>query len=317
MDKKTIIPLIVLIFLISCLGIVSAGNNTTDNLTVEDVADNLTSYIIPSQITDNGIEFSDGFTGFCIDSSKNIANMDSKFTSQNTANDGIQNHVKLAIIECYKSGKESNIKNVIDQLVNGNKNYDIVPSVLSSAENIGDTATVNINNTTEATFTFELLKPADESQSECLAYKVSFETIESNDTLTAGSNETNTSENATQNNTSKNTTDLTNNTAAEQNNDSMKENATVNDTKMPNENQTAKNETNKTENNETDIVIDNETNITIIHQNNTKIINKTNEVPQNAPIQNTLMRTLGNPIFLLAIVIIIVAVVAVAIRRKD
>lgn len=295
---------------------VSAGNNTTDNLTVEDNGDNQTDYIIAVQITDNGIEFSDGFTGFCIDASKNIANMNSKFTSQNTRNDEIQNQIKLAIIECYKSGKENNIQNVIDQLINGNKDYDIVSSVLNSTENIGDTATLNINNTTEATFTFELLKPTDDGQSECLAYEVSFRTIESNDTLTAGNNETNTSENVTQNNISKNTTDLTNNNTAKQNNDSLKENATVNDTKKSNENQTAKNETNKTNTNQTNIVRDNETNITIINQNNTKIVNKTNDAPQNAPIQNTIMRTLGNPIFLLAIVIVIVAVVAIAMRRK-
>ena len=328
MNKKTIATFIVLIFLIICLGMTSAANNTTtannitENSTVENIEDTLTDYIIAVHITDNGIEFSDGFTGFCIDSAKNIITSDDKFTSQNTGNDEIQNNVKLTIIECYKLGKQNDMQNAISQVLNGNKNNDIAASVLDSAENIGDTAVVKINNNTEATFTFELLKPVDDGKSECLAYKVSLNTIESNNILTAD-NETNDTapqnNNITKNTTNENnataentTNNITKNTTNEKN-ASAKENKTNNDTKKSDTNQTTNNVTNK---NETNTLIVNKTNTTVINQNNTKIIEKTDDTPKNTNIQNIIARAVGNPLFLLMIVIVIIAIIAVVIRRK-
>ena len=141
MDKKIMTLLIILIFAVGCVSFVWADKNTTDNLTVENIEENMTDnnlseYIIPVHITDNGIEFSDGFIGFCIDSSKDVITVNDKFTSQNTRNDEIENNVKLAIIECYKAGKENDIQNVVSQILNGNKNYDIVDSVLNSGESV-------------------------------------------------------------------------------------------------------------------------------------------------------------------------------------
>lgn len=298
MDKKIITLLIILIFSVGCLSFVSADNNTTGNLTVENSEGNLTDYIIPVYITNNGIEFSDGFTGFCIDTSKDAITANDQFTSQNTKNDEIQNNVKLAIIECYKSGKENDIQNVVSQVLNGNKKYDVVESVLNSSESISDTTVVKINNTTEATFTFELLKPTNDAKSDCLAYTVSLKKVAGDDVLGTANDENDTADNTTENNST------TNNTNAS-------------DVKQETTNQTVINTTDNTIINKTDNTIINETNTTIINQNNTKIINKTNETPQNATIQEKIMRATGNPILILMIVVIVIAVVAVAIRRKD
>ena len=332
MNKKIIPLLIVLIVSACCLGIVSADNNTTDNITVtEDVQEDLTNYIIAFSITGKGIEFNDGFTGFCLDPSKGSISADDKFTSQATTGEEVENNVKLAIIACYKTGHEDDIQNIVSQVIAGNKDYDIVESVYSSTETVGDTAVVDINNDTEATFTFELLKSQDTSKSDCLAYKVSMKTIEKDDILAAGNNETNdtmettadndpssgdnltAAENDNGTNTEKQKANEEKLAAAGDNNDTQPEINDDNDTGK----QTVVNETNKTIINKTNTVIVNETNTTIINKNNTKVINKTNETPQNATVQNQIMRAVGNPIFLLVIVIVIIAVVAVVMRRKN
>ena len=336
MNKKIIPLLIVLIVSVCCLSLVSADNNTTDNVTVtEDVQEDLTDDIIAFSITENGIEFSDGFTGFCLDPSKGSISVDDKFTSQATTGGEVENNVKLAIIECYKTGHEDDIKNIVSQVIAGNKEQDIVESVYSSTETVADTATVDIDNSTEATFTFELLKSQDDSKSDCLAYTVSMQTVENDDVLAAGDDEANdTMETAADNDTEsdnnltadENDTDTTaenqktteeDPAAAGDNNDTQQEVSDDNDTGKSDGKQTIVNETNKTIINKTNTVIVNETNTTIINKNNTKVINKTNETPQNATVQNQIMRAVGNPIFLLVVVIAIIAVVAVVMRRKN
>lgn len=301
MNKKTITLLIVVIFSISCLGMVWADNNTT-NATEQLGIEDTTNYIMPISITDNGIKFSDGFTGFCTDLTKNSITTDDKFTSEPTTNN--ENTIKLAIIECYKANKENEIENIISKVINKDASDDIAKKVLSSQENIGDSAAVEINNDTKATFNFELLKSADVEKSDCVAYKVSLKTIKHDDKLSAvnGENET---------------VNSTNNNATTSNNKTDSENAeTVQNNTKTNTSEKTVIETNKTIMNKTNTVTVNENNTTIINQNNTKIINKTNETPQNATIQNKILRTVGNPIFLLVIVIIIIAIVAVIMRRK-
>ena len=305
MNKKIITLLLVAIFSISCLSMVSADNNTqnaTETSEIEDAA----NYILPISITNNGIKFSDGFTGYCIDLAKNNINADDKFTSQQTTNS--ENAIKLAIIECYKANKENEIENIISKVINKDTGNEIVGKVLSSQENIGDSAVVEINNNTEATFNFELLKSADGEKSDCLAYTVSLKTIPHEDTLSSVNDE---------NKTTNETANVTEETSATNDTHTPDEKTdnTQNDTKT-NTSEKIVTETNKTITNKTNTVIVNENNTTIINQNNTKIINKTKETSQNATIPDRILRTVGNPIFLLVIVIIIVAIVAVTMRRK-
>lgn len=319
MDRKIIPLLIVLICSLCCLSLVSADTNTTDNSTVAEANEDLSSYIIPISLGENGISFSDGFTGFCIDSSKASISVNDHFTSQKTKNEDIENQIKLAIIEAYKAGEENNLGNIVSQVIAGNKEHDVVKSVFNSTEAIDDTAVVNISNNTEATFTFELLKSSDDSKSDCLAYKVSLKTIENKAVLGAGNDDSNKSAGNESANLTSNSKDVTN-----ESNDSQETTNKTNDTtkaagnddntdnNKSNEGQTIINETNNTLINKTNTVVVNENNTTIINQKNTKVINKTNETPQNK-----IMRTVGNPIFLLGIVIVIVAIVAVVMHRKN
>ena len=264
MDNKIITLIIILIFSASCLSMVSANNNTTSNSTVKHIEDNLTNYIFPLHITDNGIEFSDGFTGFGIDSAKGTISLNDKFTPQPTQNDAIQNSIKLAIIECYKSGKENSIQNVISQIISKNANNDIANDALNSTKTIDDSTTVKINNNTEATFTFELLKSKDSGVSDCLAYKVSLSAIEKDDVPTANVNGTvenitydnttveNTVVNVTNNiNTTKNSNILQNTSINDTNttkNKTQKENTKLNDTDKSKNKPTVVNDTNNNTN---------------------------------------------------------------------
>ena len=312
--------LIVLIFSLSCLVVVAANNNTSDNAAYSEEIEDLMDYIIPISFTDKGIEFSDGFTGFCLDSTKSGVNVDDKFTSTHTQNEEVENNVKWAIIEWYKSGKKDNIENAVSQAITGNKKYDAANTLFESGDIGDDKIVVKIDNTTEATFEFELLKSSKDGISDCLAYKVSMKTVPNDDVLSSSENDiANTSkvENDTIIDKTDNITDEKTGEASggELINETDKK-TDANDNKKSDD-ETVVNETNKTILNKTNVVIVNETNTTIIHKNNTKVINKTNETPQNATVQDTIMKTVGNPIFLLVIVIVIIAVVAVVMRRKD
>ncbi len=311
MNRKIIPLLIVLICSLCCLGLVSADDNTTDNLTGANVED-MMGYVMPIHITDNGIEFSDGFIGFCIDSKKPAVTANDHFSAQPTKNDVLENHIKLAIIEAYKAGKEDNLGDIVMQVINGDKEHDIVQAVFNSTETVNDTATVTLNNTTEATFTFELLTSQDGSKSDCLAYKVSMKEIKTDEALKATNDDVNQSvdnESAAVANTSDDATTKTD--------DVENKTAAAGGDEQSDDGQTVVNETNKTIINKTNTVIVNENNTTVINKNNTKVINKANDNPQNATIPQKIMRTVGNPIFLLAIVIVIIAVVGVAMRRKN
>ena len=311
MNRKIIPLLIVLIGSLCCLGMVSADDNATDNLTDGNVED-MMEYVMPVHITDNGIEFSDGFIGFCIDSKKPAVTANDHFSAQPTKNEVLENHIKLAIIEAYKAGKEDNLGDIVLQVINGNKEHDIVEAVFNSTETVNDTATVALNNTTEATFTFELLTSQDGSKSDCLAYKVSMKEIKTYEALKATNDDVNQSadnESAAVASTSDNATSKTD--------DAGNKTAAAGGDEQSDDGQTVVNETNKTVINKTNTVIVNENNTTVINKNNTKVINKANDNPQNATIPQKLMRTVGNPIFLLVIVIVIIAVVGVVMRRKN
>lgn len=309
MTRKIIPLLILLIISVSCLSFVSADNNTTVTEEIED----LTNYITVSSINGDKIEFSDGFIGFCLDSAKKIS-ADSKFTSKSTTNN--ENAVKLAIIECYKQNKVNEMGSIISKVVSKDTSDPIAQKVLSSGETIGDSALVEINNITEGNFNFELLKSSNDG-SDCIAYKVSLQTIIPEDTLAAGENSTDGEAVNESGDTSKDTTPQGQNNSEEETtptqNNETKDVKTADD---ENNGETTVNEKNKTIINKTKTVIVNETNTTIINQNNTKIINKTNETPQNATVQDTIMKAAGNPIFILVVVIVVIAVVAVVMRKR-
>ena len=260
MIKKITILLIVLIVSVGCLSLVSADNSTKDTLKTTNEADNSVAYITVSSINGNTIKFSDGFTGFYLDSNKKIGSSD-KFTSKSTTSS--ENAVKLAIIECYKQNKENEIGSVVSKVVAKDTSNEIAKKALSSTETVGNSALVKISNTTEASFNFELLKASENDKSDCIAYTVSLQQIIPEDTLAAGENVSDT-----------NTTSEGNNAS----DDSKVQNKTSDEVTAPNKtdeknDETVINQTNKT--------IINKTKTTIVNENNTTIINKNNSRDNN------------------------------------
>ena len=326
MNKKIIVTLIVLLFCVSCLSLVSADNDTNETLQSnesEEVVD-MSNYIMPIAINGNVIEFSDGFTGFCLDSTKDSITTDDGFTSQSTGGDEIQNYVKLAIIEAYKQGCEDNLGQIIASFADGsykNSNDKVITVVLESQETVGDSAVAELEDSIEGTFEFELLKDANGEKSDCLAYKVSLKEIPDDAKLAAiaGDNateETNDTDNGTSDD-NETSIDSTDNNTDDKQDDEKASNETDNKTDDNQQNkETIVNETNKTIINKTNTVTINENNTTTINKNNVKVINKTTETPKNETIQDRLIKTVGNPIFLLIVAIAIVGVVAV-LRRKE
>ena len=338
MNKKIIATLIVLLFCVSCLSFVSADNSTNETSQDNESID-LSNYIVPISISGNVIEFNDGFTGFCLDSTKEAITTEDGFTSQPTSGE-LQNYVKLAIIEAYNQSCEDDLGEIIASFADGSyKNSDnkVITEVLKSQESIGDSAVIELEDSIEGTFEFELLKPATGDKSDCLAYKVSLKEMPNEDTLgAAADNETDdaltnssddqkaadTTDNKTDENAADNETDdaMTNSSddqkaadTADNKTDEKSNDTADNDKQNP---ETIVNEKNTTIVNKTNTVIINENNTTTINQNNNKVINKTNETPQNATIEDAIMRTVGNPIFILVVVFAILAAVGVYMRKK-
>lgn len=302
MSKKTITLLILMLLSTGCLSVVFADNTTAES-------EDMSNYIHPVSITDNGIEFSDGFTGFALDDSKSDIESDDGFTQSPAGSSELENYVKLTIIECYRQGKENDIGQIVAKFVDGtyeNSNDEIIKEVLNSDETINGETTETIDDATEATFSFELLKSANGNKSDCLAYSVSLKKV-SHEKLTASNSDE--SANATGDEEAVNETD---------DNNSQKENDTDGEnTETQDKHETIINETNKTIINKTNTNIVNVNNTTITNQKNVKIINKTNETPKNDTIENTLLKAAGNPIFILIVVIAIAAIATIVLRRKD
>ena len=292
MNYKIIAICLILLFSVCCLNSVFGENNATETLQIED-------YIMPISVFDDKIEFNDGFTGFCIDSGKNIPTTEDNFTCEPTSDDELENHVKLTIIECYKQNREKDIGHLIESLVNGESDDEIIKEVLNSDEKIGDKKVVDINNTAEATFEFELLKSVAGEKSDCLGYTFSLKTVDEEEILGSGADDSEDIKSAD------NTKDMKTQDSENKTNHESDDNKTL------------VNETNRTIINKTNTVIVNENNTTVINQNNIKTINHTTkETPQNDTVQN-LLKQAGNPIFILILVIIIIAVAAVVMHRKD
>ncbi len=288
MNKKIITILIILLFSFS---IAYATDNTTDNVESEDG----TSYIMPLSISSNGIEFNDGFIGFSLDED-DLTTSDG-FIQDKTSDSELQNYIKLAIIECYKQSREDDIAEIVESFCDGSytdSDDELITAVLDSSDEIGDSAVVELNDGSVATFDFELLK-SSEDKSDCIAYKVSIDDSTSDDSV-LGVSDTEVE-------------DATNSDDAQDESDNNKvdesEPATSDDSKDNTPETTG--EDNNTEINETNKTIINKTNTVIVNEKNATVITKNNA--NNDTPQDTILKTAGNPLFILVVVIAIIAVV--------
>lgn len=351
MNRKIMSLIIVLIFSLCCISIAFAQNDTIEDIESDDSnieTEDLSNYILPTSISNGKIEFNDGFTGFALDLSKDKISEEDTFSLGEFSYSQSENYVKSAIIESYKQGRENDIANIVSKIIDGNLDTQdsVIKEVLSSEASIGDSEVVSIDGTTEATFTFELLKSTNEEKSDCLAYKVSLKTVEAPDVLNAGddvqdnSNDDNAtpedndkqsantgedktanddkdkksqdSQKNTENNDNKKSEDSQKTT---EDNDNKKSAATnASDNQKNNEskaNDTTVNETNTTIVKTTTTVIENNT--TIVH-NNVKEVNNTT-APENDTLTNLLKA--GNPILILIIVIAVAVIAVVIMKRKE
>lgn len=330
MTRKITALLIVLIFSVCLASIAFAENNSVNESQLADDGQNIeidnannqaiedtSNYIKVTSISGREFKFNDGFTGFCLSSTGTIETGDT-FTSEAFANSQTENYVKLAIIEAYKLGKENNLGEIISKIVNGNMDTgdEVIKAVMDSNEQIGQSKTVNIDNTTEATFTFELLKSTDEDHIECLGYTVSKKPVEpvisgdeaaSDDKQTADNNGTQPAGNSTPGNNDKQA-DSGNATPEKNQTDDKNSKDNKTEPKKADNKNVVKNDTTIVKN--TTTVIENNT--TIVH-NNVKEVNNTT-APKNNTATNLLKA--GYPIIILLIVIVI-AVVAVVIKRRE
>lgn len=352
MNKKIIAIFAVLVVILCCASIVSAENGTDDVQNddssavkapqTDNTADagepqsqpaDLSGYITALSIG-NTVKFSDGFSGFSLDNSKAQITSQDGFTASPTSSTPLANYLKLAVIECYKSGKEGEIESVIAIFVDGSyqsSSNPIVQKVLSSSDTIGDYDTVKIDNTTEATFEFEVLKPADASKADYFAYKVSFNTVpdeklsapdNGNDTnVTKASDDTNMTKanndndtNVTKANNDTNVTKANNDTNTTKASDNTNKNDTNNTKKVANK--TAKkdkavSETNRTVVNKTTTNVVNENNTTVVNHNNVKTYSEPSKKPAE-PLKNV-----GNQIAILLAVVVLGGAIAVVLHKKD
>lgn len=352
MNRKIMSLIIVLIFSLCCISIAFAQNDTAEDIESDDSnieTEDLSNYILPISISNCKIEFNDGFTGFALDLSKDKISEEDTFSPGEFSYSQSENYVKSAIIESYKQGRENDIANIVSKIIDGDLDTQdsVIKEVLSSEASIGDSEVVSIDNTTEATFTFELLKSTNEEKSDCLAYKVSLKTVEAPDVLNAGDDvqDNSNDDNATPEDNDKKSADTGEDKAANDDKDKKSQDSQKttenNDNKKPeysqkttednankksaatnasdnqkndNEskaNNTTVNETNTTIVKTTTTVIENNT--TIVH-NNVKEVNNTT-APENDTLTNLLKA--GNPILILIIVIAVAVIAVVIMKRKE
>lgn len=330
MTRKITALLIVLIFSVCLASIAFAENNSVNESKLADNGQNIeidnannqaiedtSNYIKITSISGREFKFNDGFTGFCLSSTGTIETGDT-FTSEAFANSQTENYVKLAIIEAYKLGKENNLGEIISKIVNGNMDTgdEVIKAVMDSSEQIGQSKTVNIDNTTEATFTFELLKSTDEDHIECLGYTVSKKPVEP---VISGDEAASDDKQSDDNNGTQpagNVTPEDNDKQADSGNATPEKNQTDDKNSKDNKTEPEKADNKNVVKNDTTIVKNTttviENNTTIVH-NNVKEVNNTT-APKNNTATNLLKA--GYPIIILLIVIVI-AVVAVVIKRRE
>lgn len=330
MTRKITALLIVLIFSVCLASIAFAENNSVNESKLADNGQNIeidnannqaiedtSNYIKITSISGREFKFNDGFTGFCLSSTGTIETGDT-FTSEAFANSQTENYVKLAIIEAYKLGKENNLGEIISKIVNGNMDTgdEVIKAVMDSSEQIGQSKTVNIDNTTEATFTFELLKSTDEDHIECLGYTVSKKPVEP---VISGDEAASDDKQSDDNNGTQpagNSTPGDNDKQADSGNATPEKNQTDDKNSKDNKTEPEKADNKNVVKNDTTIVKNTttviENNTTIVH-NNVKEVNNTT-APKNNNATNLLKA--GYPIIIL-IIVIVIAVVAVVIKRRE
>ena len=306
MNKKITMIFVIAIISLCCIGIVSAYSNSTENATSNDNTDDvdLSQYITATSIAGDKVEFSDSYTGFKLDSNKNDVTSEDGFTPSPTS----ENDLKLIVIEAYKANKEDELGTIMASYLSGDydSNDPVISAALSSDEEIGDQAVVMIDNTTEATFDFEVLEPIDDATSDYFAYKVSMKTVDNKKlSATPGADDSSQGSDDNGDSGSDDNTDQGSDDKNGQNGQSAQS-----DDNKNSDGQTNSDDSNKAKNDTKDNKTDDD--VTPAPKKE-----KTNPPPKPKEPAETVMEVAGNPIAILLAVIVLGGAIAIVLHRKD
>ena len=255
MNKKYITLIILCLTITPGINIVSAENESVESNKIinsqvneEDVKDE--SKRIGENVTtsDNGylnISFNDSYNGYCINKGWKGASDGDSFTVKNTSaavnnNNGeeIGNYLKILFVDFHDevTRDEKLAQNVIWSFSNNYLNHkytsyvDKIIEIANTGRVIKDHGeTININNTTKATFDFEVLSSKGSGYQNFFGYKITYSDIipegllgavENTTEVESKTNETNTSEIVNETASKENETqrDEANNTMSQDNN---------------------------------------------------------------------------------------------------
>lgn len=263
--------LIIFLTITSSMGLVSAQNNTEDEILIDSEknklsADSGTKKVLASEDGHYNISFSDGYNGYCINYMQEEAVTGDEFSVKNTSaavnnknGEDIGNYLKTFFYNHYNTAMEDKIKtqHIIWHFSDDFNGWRVDPKLIEEIKDSSKKtyipdhgAILKINNTTEAVFDFEILSTSEANHQNFFAYKVLFRDILS--TITNNTENTTSNENTLENNTKieNNTTEVLfdkNNNSTDNNHTDKKEkessenNLTENSNDEKKENKSGKN----------------------------------------------------------------------------
>ena len=192
--KRILTLFIILLAILSGTGLVFAENITEENMTSSNEEERIGEKVTTK---DNGylnISFNDSYNGYCIDKGWNGASSGDTFTVENTSNarnnnngEEIGNYLKILFVDYHDlvTTDKKSTQNIIWGFSN-DYHYSpecdsIIKAIKDSSDNgrtISDHGeTIDINNTTKATFDFEVLNSGSYGYQSFFGYKITYKTI--------------------------------------------------------------------------------------------------------------------------------------------
>lgn len=192
--KRILTLFIIFLAILSGTGLVFAENITEENMTSPNEEERIGEKVTTK---DNGylnISFNDSYNGYCIDKGWNGASSGDTFTVENTSNamnnnngEEIGNYLKILFVDYHDlvTTDKKSTQNIIWGFSN-DYHYSpecdsIIKAIKDSSDNgrtISDHGeTIDINNTTKATFDFEVLNSGSYGYQSFFGYKITYKTI--------------------------------------------------------------------------------------------------------------------------------------------
>lgn len=228
---KKIIPTLLIIILITTAG---AGMVSGENQTYSTLSDDEKNLLEKSggddvvSATESGnfnISFDDGYNGYCINYGDHEASSGDNFTVYNTSQavnqktqEPVGNELKTFFVDFYDIAMSDSVKtqHIIWHFTDNFTGWRVDPVLIEQIRNASSLkviqdhgAVIQINNTTEIVFDFEVLKSFNPENQNFFAYKITLRDITENNENMTPPDSTNITHNSTNNQTnSTNTTQI-------------------------------------------------------------------------------------------------------------